>query len=169
MARDTSFDNITDGLIERYLTVLSPLNGWGSPDAVYNGLIIPQEPFPAAYIYLASQPHDYAQGSSFRRDINNVVIRILGGPETPGYKANPWRAAYSMVTAVVNELDYRPYLQDPRAGENDAPFRYIAPEGKLQVGQVGRIQSFPYSDQGMFIGIEIPTTVVLAFNIGRAS
>lgn len=168
MARDTSFDGITDDLIERYVAVLSRLNGWGSREAVYNGLIIPQEPFPAAYVYLSSQPHDYAQGTSFRRDINNVVIRILGGPETPGYKANPWRAAYSMVTAVVNELDYRPYLQDPTTTNND-PFRYIVPEGQLQVGMVGRIQSFPYSDQGMFIGIEIPTTVTLAFNIGRIS
>src|SRR5579859_3344529 len=156
MPRDFTFDQIVDTLIQRYVTVLSPLTGWGqltnpAQAAVYPhlGLPMPQEPFPAAYIYLAGQQHDFSQGESIRRDLNQVNIRIIGGPITPGYKVNAESAVYKMITAVVNELDYRPYLQDPT--NNDSPFRYIDPNGKLTVGQVGRIQGYNYGDQGGYI------------------
>lgn len=172
MTRTTSFDAITDDLIQRYVAVLKPLAGWGQvggTGAVYGelGLPMPAEPFPACYVYLAGQQHDYSGGSSLRRDLNTVTLRIIGGPSTPGYKVHPERAVYAMVTAVVNELDYRPYLQDP--SNSDAPFRYMDAAGKLQVGTVGRIQAFGYSDQGSYIGIEIPTLVALQFNMGRLS
>lgn len=171
MARDTSFDGITDDLIQRFVTILKPLAGWGQlagSGAVYGelGLPVPTEPFPCCHVYLAGQSHDYS-ASGFRRDINAVTLRIIGGPSTPGYKVHPERSVYSMITAVVNELDYRTYLQDPT--NNNEAFRYIAPEGQLQVGAVGRIQAFSYADQGMFIGIEVPTVIVLTFNIGRIS
>lgn len=173
MPRDTTNDAIVDSLIQRYVTVLKPLSGWGQATAgaaVYGelGLPMPQEPFPACYVYLAGQTHDYSQGTSIRRDINNIMLRIIGGPITPQYKYDAERKVYQMVTAVVSELDYRPYLQDPT--NSDAPFRYLDPNGKLSVGNIGRIQGFNYgADLGSYIGIEIPTTAVLIFNVPRLS
>lgn len=175
MARDTSFDDITYQLIQRIVTVLKPLSGWGlradNTSAVYGhlGLPMPQEPFPACYCYLSSQTHDNTQGASVRRDINTVTLRIIGGPVTPTYKVNPEDAVYRMITAVVNELDYRPYLQDPTAGQNNATFRYVDPYGQLTVGTIGQIRAFNYSEQGSYVGIEIPVAVALVFNMGRVS
>lgn len=175
MARDTTNDGITDTLIQRYVTVLMPLSGWGTVSgatkAVYAhlGLPFPQEPYPAAYVYLAGVRHDFTIGSGQRIDLYSVTIRIIGGPASPTYKVNAESAAYQMVTAVTSELLYRPYLQDPTVGQNDAPFRYLDPKAKLTVGDVGRIQAYQYGDQGAYIGIEIPTTVGLTIHVGRVS
>lgn len=102
-----------------------------------------------------------------RLDTVTVVLRVLGGPVTPTYKVNPEDAVTQLVTAIINELDYRPYLQDP--ANADAPLRYIAPRSKVMVAQVGRIQGFSYSDQGAFVGCEITCTVDLLFHMPRLS
>lgn len=173
MPRDTSTDPITKALIERYVPIISQVSGWGEltsgDKAIYPqlGLPQPQEPFPAAYIYLANQTHDWTQGQGIRRDINTINIRIIGGPITPGYKFVPELKVYEVLTGVVNELTYRPYLQDP--DKNNEPFRYLDPNQHQTVGQIGRIGVFNYSDQGGYIGIEIPSIVALIFKIGRVS
>ncbi len=175
MARDVTNDAITDTLIQRYVTVLSPLAGWptvsGTTKAVYPhlGLPMPQEPFPAAYVYLAGVRHS-PQGSGQRLDTCMIAIRVLGGPVTPGYKFNAESKVYQMVTAITSELQYRPYLQDPTAGQNNAPFRYIDTRAPVTVGDVGKIQAFSYGiDQGSWVGIEVPTTVGLTIHVGRIS
>lgn len=176
MPRDTSTDTITDDLLNAYVPVLSVLGGWGvnadGSKAVYSGLALPfpVEPFPQCHIFLSGQTHDFKQGTGSRRDIDTITIRILGGPTTPGYKFNTEHATYQMITAVVNELTYRRFLEDPT--NNNQPFRYIDSEGKLAVGNIGRITAFAYSGtqgQGSFSGIDIPTTVGLFINIGRLS
>lgn len=173
MTRDTSTDAITAALIDRYAVILRTLAGWGiladSSTAVYPGLWLPlpQEPFPAAYVYLAGVQHDFTQGRGIRRDICTITVRILGGPITPGYKFNPETKVYEMVTAVVNELGFRPFLQDPTDG--NAPFRYLDPNTRQSIGAVGRIAGFSYGEQGNFVGIEIPSTCPLIIPMGRIS
>lgn len=175
MPRDVTIDSITDTLIQRYVLILANLAGWGTlasgAKAVYPhlGLPFPQEPFPAGYVYLAGVTPDQTQGTGIRRDVYAVTVRIIGGPGTPNYRVNAESAAYQMVTGVLNELFYRPYLQDPTAGQNNAPFRYVDPNGKLKLGNPGRITNIAYADQGGFIGIEIPTTIALIFDVGRVS
>lgn len=171
MARDTSFDTLTDDLLVAFVNVLSPLDGWGrigSTPSVYPhlGLPLPQEPFPACYLDCSMRP-DYGQGTSVRRDLYTVFIRMIGGPATPGYKFNPEVAVNQMLTAVVNELDYRPFLQDP--SNNNTPFRYLDPAGKVAVLDTGRTRAFSYSDQGNYIGRELTVSVGLQVNVGRIS
>ncbi len=176
MARDVTLDGITDTLIIRYVTVLSPLAGWGTLAGTTNravyphlGLPMPSEPFPAGYVYLAGVSHA-PLGTGQRMDTYRINIRILGGPVTPTYKVQPESAVYQMVTAVTSELLYRPFLQDPTAGQNNAPFRYLDTKNPVTVGDLGRIQAFSYgADQGAFVGIEIPTTVGLTIHVGRLS
>lgn len=173
MARDTATDTITLDLIQAYVRVISLVEGWGVVTpygvAVYGnlGLPFPREPFPACYVYFAGEEHDFRQGTGLRRDTEHINARIIGGPITPGYKFLPEDKVYQVLKGVVNELTYRRYLEDPTS--NDAPFRYIDPEGKLTVGSIGRIQGFNYGEQGTFVGIEVPTTVMLAIKLGRLS
>jgi hypothetical protein len=172
MPRSTTFDGITYQLLQQYVLVLKPLSGLGQvggTGAVYGhlGLPMPQEPFPCIYNYIGGIRPDYSQGKPVRRDVYTIISRILGGPITPTYKVNPEDAVNSLITAVLNELDYRPYLQDPAA--SDAPFRYIDPGGQVQVVSVGRTQAFGYSDQGAYVGIEITSSVTLILNMGRVS
>lgn len=178
MARDASFDDYTYQLLQQYVLVLRPLATLGqitvnsvTTGAVYGhlGLPMPQEPFPCIYNYLGGIRPDYSQGKLVRRDVVTVISRIIGGPVTPTYKVNPEDAVNKLVTAVINELDYRPYLQDPTAGANDAPFRYIDPNGQVQVQSVGRTQAFGYSDQGAYVGVEITSAVALIFKMSRIS
>lgn len=172
MPRDTSTDTLTADAVNRYVPILSLLNGWGiqadNSKAVYAGwaLPLPREPFPAAYVYVAGQTHDYQQGTGSHRDTTTIMIRIVGGPATPNFRFNPELTVYGMITGVVNELSYRRFLEDPT--NNDEPFRYIDSEGKLKVGAIGRITAFNYGgDQGLYAGIDIPTTVGWFINIGR--
>lgn len=172
MSRDTSFDNYTYTLLTAFVNVLRPLDGLGQvggTGAVYPrlGLPMPQEPFPAVYCYLGGVKPDYTFSAADRLDSVTVVLRVLGGPVTPMYKVNPEDAVNKLVTAIINELDYRPYLQDP--SNNNAPLRYIAPRSKVMVSQVGRIQGFAYSDQGAFVGVELTCTVDLLFHMPRLS
>lgn len=173
MARDTSTDQIGYDLIIAWQKVIANLSGWGTlasgGKAVYPdlGLPQPQEPFPAAYIYVAGISPDTGQGTGIVRFTYTVTTRIIGGPMTPRYKTVPELEAYKLVQAVENELSYRRYLEDPT--NNNTPFRYIDPEGKVKVIPSTRIQVFAYSDQGGFIGIEVPATVMLSVHIGRAS
>lgn len=170
--RDTSFDTYTYDLLTAFVKVLRPLSGLGQvggTGAVYPhlGLPMPQEPFPAIYCYLGGVRCDYTQGSAVRVDTVTVVLRVLGGPVTPTYKVNPEDAVNRLVTAIINELDYRPYLQDP--SNNDAPRRYLAPSTKVRVEQVGRIQGFAYGDQGAYVGTELTCTAALQFHMARLS
>lgn len=172
MARDTSFDTYTYDLLQAFAAVLRPLDGLGQvggTGAVYPrlGLPMPQEPFPAVYCYVGGVRCDYTQGSADRIDTITVVLRVLGGPVTPQYKVNPEDAVNKLVTAIINELDYRPYLQDPT--NNNAPLRYLAPATKMRVEQVGRIQGFPYGDAGALVGIELTCTAALLFHMPRLS
>ncbi len=168
-----SFDSVTDDLISAYVRVVSLISGWGvlssGAVAVYPSLSLPfpAEPFPSAYIYLAGQTGDQLQGTGTRKDITSVNVRILGGPATPDYKFNAEHKTYQMLTPVKNVLSYYRYLED--VSNNNTPFRYIAPENKVTIGNVGRIQAFSYEGVGKFIGIEVPTTVGLLLNVGRAS
>ena len=168
--RDTSFDNITYTLLTAFVNVLSPLSGWGQLGdgsyAVYPhlGLPMPQEPFPALYMDCEARP-DYTSGSSIRNDNYLVFLRMIGGPATPGYQFNPEDKVNQMLTAIINELDYRPFLQDP--SNNDTPFRYLAPGATAHVVDSGRTRAFNYSDQGNFIGRELVVQIGLRFNVGR--
>lgn len=187
MARDTSTDQITNDLIQRYVTILSPLAGWGvlrpvppAPTglaAVYPqlGLPTPQQPFPAAYIYVRGLSFDWTllhQG--IRKDIYTLGIRLLGGEVTPytvvaGGLFNgdyPEIAVYKMLTACINELTYRPFLNDPTTNE---AFRYLSPDSKASVLPIGQVTGFSYGEKQAFIGIEIPASVTLQIKIGRVS
>lgn len=180
MARDTSTDDIAKRLVERYVTILKPLANWGQlasgEAAVYPelGLPQPQEPFPNAYCYVAGIRHDWGlihQG--IRRDTYQVSIRILGGMITPGTRVAtgglrgevPEIAVYTMLNAVQNELVFRPFLNDPDTNE---AFRYVDPNNPAIIGDVGRVAGFSYSDQGTFVGIEVPAIVSLLIRLGRA-
>lgn len=173
MPRDTSTDRIAYDLLLAWQKVLENLTGWGTlasgAKAVYAnlGLPQPQEPFTAAYIYIGGVYSDFGQGTGVVRFTYTVTTRILGGPMTPRYKTVPELESAKMLQAVMSELSYRRYLEDPT--NNDTPFRYIDPEGKVKLNPVSRIQGFGYSDQGTYIGIEVPGTVMLAIPIGRAS
>lgn len=181
MARDTSTDQITNDLIQRYVTILSPLAGWGvlrdSSKAVYPqlGLPTPQQPFPAAYIYVRGITSDWKMlHQGVRRDTYTIGIRLLGGEVTPytvvsGGLFNgvfPEIAVYKMITAVLNELTYRPFLNDPITNE---AFRYIDPNSAASVLPIGQVTGFAYGEKQAFIGIEIPASVSLQVNIGRVS
>ena len=180
MARDTSTDQITNDLIQRYVNILSPLAGWGvlrdGTKSVYPnlGLPMPQEPFPAAYVYVSGIAFDWGllhQG--IRRDIYTIGIRILGGMATPYtvvssglFKGDfPEIAVYKMITSVVNELTYRPFLNDPIS--NNA-FRYLDPNSRASVNPITRVTNYSYSEQGSFIGMEVPASVTLIIKQGRA-
>lgn len=169
MARDTSFDTMTYDLIQAYVAVFAPLSGLGQVNntgAVYGHLILPmpQEPFPAIYVYLGGIKPDYSQGSSIRKDVTTITARVIGGPVTPTYKVNPEDAIYRLATAILNELDYRPYLQNPTTGD---PLRYLVEGVKVQ--PVGRAQAFDYSEQGKYAGLEISSIASLQYNVGRVS
>lgn len=172
MARNTSTDDITLRCINRYVPILKLLTGWGllngNVPAVYAGLGLPfpQEPFPAAYIYLAAQRHA-RPSTGIRYDYLTITVRIIGGPVTPTYKFDAEDKVYSMITGVKNELFYRQYLEDPTS--NNAPFDLILPEEKMTIKDTGRIQVFQYPPQGGFIGYEVPTTVGLNIKVGRLS
>ena len=171
MARDTSTDDITKSLIERYVAIEKQLSGWGvftsGDKAVYPelGLPMPQEPFPAMYIYVSGVAYDWSllhQG--IRRDTYTINLRLIGGPITPNYKFVPEIKVYEMLTGVVNELVYRPFLNDPITGE---AFRYCDPNNRAIVGNVGRITGYSYGEQGAYVGIEVPAVVSLLIRLGR--
>lgn len=176
MPRDTSFDTITDDLLQRFINIESVLAGLatstvpahdGITVAAYPdlGLPMPSEPFPAIYNYISGLQPDYTQGSSIRRDVVTVASRILGGPLSPTYKTNPERAVYKLVTAFLNEFDYRPHLEDPT--NSDSPFRYLSAQG-ASTRSVGRFTPYNYGDPPQpFAGIEIFSTVILQFNVAR--
>jgi hypothetical protein len=178
MPPPSSLDQLTNDLIKAYVPIVALAPGWGQLTsgayAVYPelGLPQPQRPFPAAYIYLAGQTRDMREGTGLMFDISEIRIRIIGGPITPGSVGStglpdpPEILVYKMVTATKNQLSYRRFLEDPIT---KTPFRYIDPANKLVIGQAGRIQGFNYSDQGTYVGLEIPTTIGLTFDIGRFS
>lgn len=167
MPRDTSFDDYTYQVLVRGQAILQPLANLGQLNgtgAVYIHWMIPQEPFPFIYLYNAGVTPDYGQGASGRVDTMLVNIHIVGGPVT-NYKTNPEDAVNKLVTAVINELDYRPFLQDPTTG---AALRYLDPRG-CRCGKAGRVQAFNYGELGNFTGCEIPLNVVLQYNVPRLS
>lgn len=180
MARDTATDQITNDLIQRYKTILSPLAGWGvlrdTSKAVYPqlGLPSPQQPFPAAYIYARGINFNWdLLHQGIRRDIYTIGIRILGGEVTPytvvagGLFAGdfPEIAVYKMLTACLNELTYRPFLNDPA---DNASFRYLDPKNPASTLPIGQITGYSYGEKQAFIGIEIPASVSLLIKVGRA-
>ncbi len=181
MARDTSTDQISNDLIQRYKAILAPLTGWGvlrdQSTAVYPqlGLPQPQQPFPAAYIFLRGIVSDWGlMHQGIRRDTYTIGIRILGGEVTPytvvsgGLFAGdfPEVAVYKMVTAVLNTLTYNPFLNDP---VTNVAFRYLDPNAKASTLPIGNITGFSYGDKQSFIGVEILATCVLQIKIGRLS
>jgi hypothetical protein len=101
-----------------------------------------------------------------RHDTYTVNTRIIGGPATQPANVNPERRVYSMITGVINQLTYSRYLEDPSSG---LPFRYIDPQLKVQVAPIGHIQTFDYGSLGKFIGIDIPSNVMLTIHVGRQS
>lgn len=173
MPRDTSTDQITNDLITVWAKIVANVSGWGvlsnGNKAVYPNLGFPQpqEPFPAGYIYLMGQSPDLVQGTGLRRDTITIATRIIGGPLTNEYATVPEIEVYKLITAVANELTYRRYLEDPT--NNNQPFRYIDPQGKVTLQPYGRIRAFGYPSQGSYVGIELPATVILAIPVGRLS
>lgn len=166
------FDTIADDLVVAYVKVLQTLTGWGvladSTKAVYPalGLPQPQEPFPAGYVYIAGVTSPEIVGTGKWVDIFSVHVRIIGGPITPRYKFDAEHAVYKLIEPVRSILRYRRYLEDP---VTNAPFNLIVPENKLTVSNMGAIRAFDYSEQGKFIGIEVPTTIGLILNVQRFS
>lgn len=174
MPRDTSFDTISYDLLVRFVHVESVISGLGSGVATHDGVTVaayphmglpmPQEPFPAIYNFISGLQPDYSLGSTVRKDVYTITSRIIGGPNSPTYKVNPEDAANKLITAFINEFDWRPFLQDPT--DSDSPFQYLAPDAMRQ-RSVGRTTSFNYSDLGYFVGIEINSVVSLQFKMGR--
>lgn len=184
MARDTATDTISNDLIQRYVSIISLLDGLGivtdasgtpTGKAVYPnlGVPMPQEPFPSVYVYVGGIQSDWGllhQG--IRRDTYTVNLRLIGGMATPRtvvaqgtYEGDyPEVVSYKLLTGIINELTYRPFLNDPITNE---AFRYLDPNSKASTLPIAGIRSFNYSEQGNFIGIEIPASVTLQIKINR--
>lgn len=172
MPRDTSLDTLWGDLIDRIVLIEQQLTLVAtrtdtSAKAAYPNLNLPMPagPWPAIYNYIAGIQPDYTGGASIRTDIITVIARCIGGPITPGYQFNPEDMALNVANSLINELDYRPFLQKPSDGTT---FKYLAPMG-VNVKLLGRnSQIFDYGgDQGKFIGVEVSITAPIKINVAR--
>jgi|GEM_PF-4442167 len=157
MARDTSFDTLTFDLLARMALIQRNMPNVA---AAYEHIgLQPTPPYPVFFNYVANYAVDYSQGKPHRIDTITVNTRIIGGSMGSDYQFRQEDAVNQLLTAYINELDYRAALESPLDG---SAFRYLAPNFPIRVVNVGRMGGFSYGgsdQQGTLIGIEVSIAV----------
>lgn len=165
MPRDTSFDTLTLDLLARMALIQRYMPNVG---AAYEHIgLQPVPPYPAFYNYVSSYSPDQTRGQNRRDDTITVTTRLLGGSLGSGYQFQQEDAVNRLLTAYINELDYRAHLESPVDG---SALRYLSAGQPVRIGTTGRMTGFSYGgadQQGVILGIEIPIAVMFTVSIGR--
>lgn len=167
MARNTAFDALCFDLLTRVALIQRNMPGMEKGQATERLSATPQPPYPAFYNYVSAYIPDQGQGASRRIDRITITSRLIGGPLSAGYRFEYEDRMNSLITAYINEIDYRPFLQYPT--RDDVPVWNGAGVGPASttLGAIGSVRAFNYGQDALFVGIEIPIIVSVSLNMGR--